>query len=261
VEKTSEVTFQDMLAVMGPSRSTLDLSPNEFQAILMRIHEQYGIGFEQVQSAYSKLWLSLRLIGGHYRSQTAKVDRKTFIRKLQQLSASSRKTAQLLNEFAGGKKIWEDFVSVHEVRSYPELFLESVPMSREFRDRSFFEVDKNLQGALDQLEKIRRYCDAIWPSIEGLPAKKGQRGLGWYDELVETMVQVATLLGVGTSTDARGSPVAGATPFIALVREVEKLFPAEARSKTASTCARRIERSRKRLRAAQQTRVFEISES
>ena len=138
MEKTSEVTFQDMLAVMGPSRSTLDLSPNEFQAILMRIHEQYGIGFEQVQSAYSKLWLSLRLIGGHYRSQTAKVDRKTFIRKLQQLSASSRKTAQLLNEFAGGKKIWEDFVSVHDVRSYPELFLESCSNEPRIQGHIFF---------------------------------------------------------------------------------------------------------------------------
>jgi hypothetical protein len=49
------------------------------------------------------------------------------------------------------------------------------------------------------------YFEAVLVGIEHIPAKRGQRGLRWYDHIVESLIEVAGVLGISVSTDARSS--------------------------------------------------------
>jgi hypothetical protein len=109
-----------------------------------------------------------------------------------------------------------------------------------------------LESTIAYLKTVIEYCEAVLPGLDWVPSKKGRRGLGWYDHFIEVILQVAAHLGINPSTDARSVRVADVTPFTVLVFEVEKIFPKKGHSKTAVACARRIERSLKRLREARQ---------
>ena len=242
------ITFQDLLSVMGAHRSRLTITPEEFSAILCDLHARFGTDFQNAQHAYTKLRLHLRGIGGDYRSETAKIDKKSFVRKLQQALAASRKTNNLLREFSGGIGHWENPPLLTQPLSYGEIFIQAVPQSCQFgQDLQMHDVEEELQATIDQLELICAYFEAVLVGFEHIPAKRGQRGLRWYDHFVESLIEVAGVLGILVSTDARGL-VQDGTVFTAFVFALEKLLPPRARSPSAAACAKRIERSLLSLR-------------
>ena len=71
--------------------------------------------------------------------------------------------------------------------------------------------------------------------LSDLPAKRGQPALGWYDELVSLMAQVAELLGIKVSTAGDRAEDPYATPLLLTSQEaaaelkVSESFLAKAR--------------------------------
>ena len=106
----------------------------------------------------------------------------------------------------------------------------------------------NSRTQLITLEQIAVYAEKLLISLEEVPSKQGQRGLGWYDHFVEAMQESATLLGMSISTRESGSKDQGETAFTAFVLEFEALLPEAARSPSPAACAQRINRSLTRLR-------------
>jgi len=242
------ITFQDVLSVMGAHRSRLTITSEGFSAILRNLHDRFGTDFQNAWDAYRKLRLHLPGIGGHYRSETTKIDKKSFVRKLQQALAAARKTIISLREFSGGIGHWENPPLLTQPLSYGEIFIEAVPQSDQFgQDLQMHDVEAELQATIDQLELISEYFEAVLIGFEHIPAKRGQRGLRWYDHFVESVIEVAGVLGVSVSTDARGL-AQEVTVFTAFVFALETLLPTSARSPSAAACAKRIERSLLSLR-------------
>jgi hypothetical protein len=234
---------------MGPVFTNTSVDPKFFGAALSRLHDKFGIEFDDIDKAY---WLTDRAArgwGGSYRAHAASMSRRSFVQNLTQLQENARRTLRSLEPFRGSVTVWtnRETLAVTDPVTHGERFLEFVSMTSQFLDQQFHETNHDVEALADSLEKIINYCEAILPGMEGLRAKRGQRGLGWYDDYVEVMIKVAGYLGIAPTTDARGSKVADVTPFTMLVYEIEKIFPSKGHSKTPVACARRIERSLKNL--------------
>jgi len=85
-----QITFQEVLALMGPVSTNLKVEPEFFNGVLKRLHRRFGLKFDNVQSAFEVLRDYMPSIGGYYRREKASIDRKTFFRKLSRLSQSTR---------------------------------------------------------------------------------------------------------------------------------------------------------------------------
>ena len=107
---------------------------------------------------------------------------------------------------------------------------------------------EQLETILKMIEGLENYCERAMVLLSELPAKSGRPALEWYDGLVRLMMRVAELIGIKVSTAGDRSDDPSATPFTVLVFEAERVLPEEAWSKTLAACARRIDRSLKRLK-------------
>jgi hypothetical protein len=241
--------FQEILALMGPTITNLRVEPEFFNSALERLSNRFKLKFRNVQKAYDTLDRTMPSIGGYYRRETAGINRKELIRKLSRLFQSTRGTIQAIQVFTGGSAIWKDkhTTFADDPVTYSHFFIDAVPLVHDPNVQPY-EVDFELQDAIDRLEQIAVYAEKLLISLEEVPSKQGQRGLGWYDHFLEAMQKAATLLGISISTRESGSKDEGETAFTAFVLEFEALLPEAARSPSAIACAKRINRSLSRLR-------------
>ena len=96
--------------------------------------------------------------------------------------------------------------------------------------------------AVNELERALSRVPAAFSGRQK-PAK-GPAPRAWYSGFVRDLAEIAD--GLGIERDDRGGDRADdphATPFTRFVFAVEKLLPREARSKTLSACAKRIDRA------------------
>ena len=91
---------------------------------------------------------------------------------------------------------------------------------------------EQLETSLKVFEGLEETCERALVLLSELPAKRGQPALGWYDELVSLMAQVAGLLGLKVSTAGDRAEDPYATPFTVLVFKAEQVLPEEATSES-----------------------------
>jgi hypothetical protein len=252
-DKYERATFQEIVALMGPVITNLSVEPEFFNSALDRLHERFKLKFKNVQKAYTTLDRAMPGIGCYYRRETAGINRKELIRKLSRLFQSTRGTIQAIQVFTGGSTIWKDKRTTFADApvTYSHFFIDSVPLVHDPYMQPY-EVDFELQDVISRLEQISVYAEKLLISLQEVPSKQGQRGLGWYDHFVELMQEAATLLGMSISTRESGSKDQEETAFTAFVLEFESLLPEAARSPSPAACAQRINRSLARLRKSKQ---------
>lgn len=209
------------------------VEPDEFAAIIQEVNDRFGLSIEPREEAFKLFQDRIRVVAGRFWDETRAVQRKEVLQRLEKLADHvSAVTAQLspLNE---GLHMAEDTEVVG-------LLIRAVDLSysdQHPRPREQLEIIQTV------LERLERYCTQALLLMTHLPAKKGQRGLRWYDEYTLLMTQVADLLGVKVSTAGDRGEAAYATPFTVLAFTAEGVLPEEAQSNTLAACAKRIERS------------------
>jgi hypothetical protein len=216
-------------------------SRERFDQLIGEINDRFGLRLTPREDVYALLADRLRFVAGRYEQETQAVQRKSVLDRLTRLHTDAQSVAEQLEPVREG---------LHEVTSTEvvNLLVRTIDLVHQ---GELDQPRQQLETILDAVEHLEGYCEQALAVLNEIPAKKGQRGLGWYDMLVELMTEVAGRLGlkVTTAGDRRGDDPY-ATPFTVLVYGVEDALPEPARSNLLSTCAKRIEDSRKRSKAA-----------
>jgi hypothetical protein len=235
-------TFNDFVR-SGTSVAAAPVDREEFIRLVDALNGQFGLTIEPRDEAFELLQDQIRVVAGRYWIETEAVDRKTIVDRVTKLAISVRHVQRQLAPVRGG---------LHESADLEVVQLLSQVVDMAHRGQLARPMEQ-IATFLDVVDRFDRYCDQALAVLGQLPAKKGQRGLRWYDELVRLMVDVAGLLGMKVSTagDRRGdhkeSPYL--TPFTALVSWAEMALPPGAQSETFAACAKRIERSLKQRKS------------
>ncbi len=227
-------TFQD-LATRGSTIATAPFERERFDPIIREINDRFGLSLEPREEVYALLADRLRLVAGRYWQETQAIDRKSVLDQLEKLTKSVKSVADQLRPMRGG---------LHEGTEVVSFLVQTI----DFAHRGGLDKPaKQLETILTVVESLEAYCERGLAVLSHVPGKKGQRGLAWYVPFVELMTEAAGQLGIKVTTAGdRRADDPYATPFTVFVYHVEDALPEKARSNLLSTCAKRIEDSRKR---------------
>jgi hypothetical protein len=226
---------------MVTSRSVIASAPvdeEEFANILGAVNTQHGLELVASKEAYELFRDHIRVVAGRFWDEHEAIDRKTVLDRLHKFTGHVQSVKAQLYPLREG---------LHETADTEVVNLLIQAVSRAYggqhpRPREQLEI------SLKVIEGLEDTCARALVLLSELPAKRGQPSFGWYDELVSLMVHIAQLMGIKVSTGGDRSEDPYATPFTVLVFEAERVLPEEAWSSTLAACARRIDRSLKRLK-------------
>ncbi len=232
-------TFRDMVT----SRSVIASAPvdeEEFTNIIKTVNTQLGLDLVASKEAYELFRDRIRVVAGRFWDEREAVDRKTILERLQKLTGYVQSIKAQLYPLGEGLHEPADTEVV-------SLLIQAVSLAhagRHPRPREQLEI------SLKVIEGLEDTCARALVLLSELPAKRGQPSFGWYDELVSLMIHIAQLIGIKVSTGGDRSEDPYATPFTVFVFGAERVLPEEAWSPTLAACARRIDRSFKRLKCS-----------
>ena len=230
-------TFREMVT----SRTVIASAPVEeaqFKGMIERVNAQFGLELTPSAEAFELFRDKIRFVAGRFWDERDAVERKAVLKRLTTLTEHVKATTiQLLPVRAGLHETVDTEVVNLLIRAIDLAHAGQHPRPRE-----------QLEIILKVVEGLENYCERALVLLSDLPAKRGQPALRWHDELVRLMVQVAELIGIKVSTAGDRSEDPYATPFTVLVFEAERVLPEEAWSPTLAACAKRIDRSLKRLK-------------
>jgi hypothetical protein len=229
-------TFNDFVR-SGTAVASAPVDKEEFVRLIEALNAHFGLRIEARDDAFELLQDRIRVVAGRYWAETQAVDRKTIVTRVTKLALAVRQVKERLAPVRGG---------LHETADLEVVQLLSQVIDMAHQGKLARPMEQ-VTTFLDVVERLDRYCDQALAFLVQRPAKKGQRGLLWYDELVRLMVEIAVRLGVKVSTagDRSSDHDEGPylTPFTALVSWAETLLPTGAQSETLAACAKRIERN------------------
>jgi hypothetical protein len=230
-------TFRDMVT----SRSVIASAPvdqEEFTNIIKALNTQVGLDLIANKEAYELFRDRIRVVAGRFWDEREAVDRKTVFDRLHKFTGHVQSIKAHLYPLREGLHETADTEVVN-------LLIQAVSLAyagQHPRPREQLEI------SLKVIEGLEDTCARALVLLSELPAKRGQPSFGWYDELVSLMVHIAQLIGIKVSTAGDRSEDPYVTPFTVLMFEAERVLPEEAWSPTLAACARRIDRSLKRLK-------------
>jgi hypothetical protein len=230
-------TFRDFVTSRGVIAST-PVDEELFLSIIRNVNEEFGLELVSSKEAFELFKDRICVVAGRFWHEREAVERKTVLDRLSKLAANVQAIKAQLSPLREGLHETADTEVVSLlIRAIDVAHAGKHPKPRE-----------QLEVTLKVIEGLDDTCERALVLLSDLPAKRGQPALAWYDELVSLMVQVAGLLGVQVSTAGDRGEDPYATPFTLLVFEAERVLPEEAWSPTLPACARRIDRSLKRLK-------------
>ena len=230
-------TFRDLVT----SRAVIASAPvdeEQFRSIIDNVNEEFGLELDASKEALELFQDRIRVVAGRFWDESQAVDRKTVLDRLTKLTERVKFVRAKLSPLRAGLQEQADVEVV-------SLLIRAVDLGhggQHPRPR------EQLETSLKVIEALEETCERALVLLSDLPARRGQPALGWYDQLVSLIAQVAELLGIKVSTAGDRSEDPYATPFTVLVFEAERVLPEEAWSPSQAACAKRIETSLKRLK-------------
>ncbi len=201
--------------------------------MIHEVNDWFGLSIEPREDAFKLFQDRIRVVAGRFWDEAQAVQRKEVLQRLENLTDHVSAATAQLSPLKEGLHTAEDTEVVG-------LLIRAIDLSHSGqhpRPREQLEIIHKI------LERFEHYCAQTLLLLTHLPAKKGQRGLRWYDEYTQLMTQVADLLGIKISTAGDRGEVPYATPFTVLAFTAERVLPEEAQSNTLAACAKRIDRS------------------
>jgi hypothetical protein len=234
----AKLTFRDLVT----SRAVIASAPvdeEQFRSILANVNAEFGMEIRTSKETFELFQDQIRVVAGRFWDESQAIDRKTVLDRLTNLTQHVKFVKSKLFPLRPGLQDQADT----EVIS---LLIRAVDLGH---GGTHPEPREQLEISLKVIEGLEETCERALVLLSHLPAKRGQPALGWYDELVSLMSRMAELLGIKISTAGDRTDDPYATPFTVLVFGAEQVLPEEARSESLAGCARRIDRSLKRLRS------------
>jgi hypothetical protein len=230
-------SFNDLVS-SGTSIATACVEWEDYLAIVQSVNERFGLTLTPQQDAFELFQDRIRFVAGSFWDGYEPVRRERVLKRLRELTGHVHGAAAGLTALRAGLQHQED---VEVVR----LLVHAINLAHAGQHPRPREA---LETSLKALEGLEAYCVRALLLLEQLPAKRGQPRHSWYDEHVRLMVQVAERLGVLVTTAGDRTDDPYATPFTVLTFQAERVLPEEAWSATLAACAKRIDRSLKRLK-------------
>jgi hypothetical protein len=230
-------TFRDVVT----SRAVIASAPvdeEQFRSIINIVNEEFASELEASKEAFEIFQDRIRVVAGRFWDESQAVDRKTVLDRLTKLTDRLKFVKAKLAPLQAGL---QDQVDTEVV----SLLIHAVNVGHGGRHPH---PREQLVTSLKVIEGLEETCERALVLLADLPAKRGQPALGWYDEFVSVMTQVAELLGMKVTTAGNRDEDAHSTPFTTLVFEAEQVLPEDAWSTNLANCAKRIETSLKRLK-------------
>jgi hypothetical protein len=232
-------TFREMVT-SGSVIASAPVEEAQFQRIITNINKQFRLNLVASKEAFELFHDRIRIVSGHFWLELEPVNRKTVLERLNRLTKNIRSVKAQLSPLRGGFQ--ESAEADAEVVSLLVRAVDRAHAGQHPRPR------EQLKISLKVIDVLEDTCERALVLLSELPGRRGQPRLGWYDELVSLMRRVAELIGIKVSTAGDRSEDPYATPFTVLVFEAERVLQEEAWSPNLAACAKRIDRSLKRLK-------------
>ena len=231
-------SFNDLVS-SGTSIAAAPVEWEDFAAIVQAANERFGLTLAPQPDAFELFQDRIRFVAGRFWEEYEPVRRQAVLERLQRLADHVSGAAAQLTALREGVQLQEDTEVVH-------LLAHAVNVAHGGQHPRPREP---LETSLKVLEGLEEYCARALLLLEALPAKRGQPRHSWYDEHVRLMTQVAERLGIVVKTSGDRTDDPHATPFTVLTLQAERVLPEEAWSPTIAACAKRVDRSLKRLKS------------
>lgn len=232
-------TFREMVTSGGVIASA-PVEEAQFRRIITNINKHFGLNLVASEEAFELFRDRIRIVSGHFWHELEPVNRKSVLDRLHRLTKNTRSVKAQLSPLRDG--IQESAEADTEVVNLLVHAVRLAHAGQHPRPREQLEI------SLKVIDVLEDTCERALVLLSELPARRGQPRLAWYDELVSLMLRVADLIGIKVSTAGDRSEDPYATPFTVLVFEAERVLQEEAWSPNLAACARRIDRSLKRLK-------------
>jgi hypothetical protein len=232
-------TFRERVT-SGSVIASAPVEEAQFQRIITNINKQFRLNLVASKETYEPFHDRIRIVSGHFWLELEPVNRKTVLERLNRLTKNIRSVKAQLSPLRGGFQEWAEADT--EVVNLLVHAVDLAHAGQHPRPR------EQLQISLKVIDGLEDTCERALVLLSELPARRGQPRLGWYDELVSLMLRVADFIGIKVSTAGDRSEDPYATPFTVLVFEAERVLQEEAWSPNLAACAKRIDRSLKRLK-------------
>jgi hypothetical protein len=246
---TAGATFEQVMSA-GTAYGSVGLSPEELpqatsgirvtledvERVITDINTRFGLSLAAGPAILDRLRARLPLIAGQvWLSQCVPSRADTEMRLERIRNAAQTAVADL----QGAKQ------GVHEAADSDFASFLIRVVSAAHPEATASEAFAIAEGLVTALESLEFYCDLGLQVLQHLPARKGRPKLGWFDQYLELMTEIAGHLGIEVRTMGKLESDPQATPFTVLVYGFETLLAQEVRSDTLGTCAQRIQRSRR----------------
>lgn len=234
-------TFQD-LAMEGTSIAAAPVERADLEKVVGEVETSFGRKLNLTDEAYASFTDRIRFAAGSYWDHTEVVDRRSVSERLNALAGAVTVVQQRLTAGRTGLAEEADLQVANLLRR----------AIRAAHPDGLVDPNQELGLTLHVIDSLNVYCDQARKILAHAPAKKGQRGLGWYPDYLVVTIRLAEHLGIAITTagDRTGeddeSPYR--TPFTLLVYRCEAFLPKGAQSTTLATCAWRIDQALKILR-------------
>jgi hypothetical protein len=232
VPPSSKRDFHEF-ATQGTSVATARLERAQFDTIIDQLNDEFGLDLAPSDDFFERLLTGLRYAAGRYWHETQTVERVEIASRLRTIKGAAEKIAVILHAIEPGIVDQHDFAVV-------TLLKEVLTDHAATDEQAHALVESMLELMLD----LHLCCCKAEAKLKAMRSKKGQRGLGWYDQFTEVVFEAAQVLKIPVKTGGdRASDEPDKTAFTAFAFALEKSLPQDAQADSLSTSAKRLRRS------------------
>lgn len=240
VTKVRRGTFQELMRSGSSIAATIEIEREDFDGLIQQINARFGTQLICSDRCWGRFKDRIRFVAGRFQDHAEAVDRRSVEDRLKKLTGNVQTIIASLSPVRSG---------IHDGRDCELIsYLEQVIAFGHECDVAAARL--HIETLLKVAEGLEVHCERGLVLLSQIPSKKGQRGNSWYDDFVELMSELAGELGMKVSTAGDRSEDPSATPFTMMVFALEKVLPEGAQSNTLAACAKRIQRSLRKVRLA-----------
>jgi hypothetical protein len=224
-----------VFATQGSSIAHAKFELSDLQAVVAKLNKRFDLRLSLPPGLYDQLLWGLRRAAGRYGNETDTIERIVVAKRLSKIRTSAEVIGVTLQTIEAG------FADPHDTAA---LSLLRDALHKQYPALSHDAIGSRLELMLEVVRTLKACAGEGEAALRAMSSKKGQRGLGWYDQFADVIVQTAKTLDIPIRTGGdRGSEEPSATPFTLLAFSLERALPEEARSGSLGACAKRLQRS------------------
>jgi hypothetical protein len=231
---------KDHMARFASSGSAI-ASPLRDEAELRRVLAELGVSDTFDNGAIHEIYLSLSVIIGEWLSDQERVEVDPVAKTLLRMAKNLSEVSQLMCGFETGFQNSFETAVASQLARY--LALEPTVAG------SSGKAQELMSSFRREAAQVGHVCMVGYVDLSQKVGQQGRLALAWYDDFTALLLEVAAKAGVEPKNSKNRSTGIRGGWLIDAAMALETFFYREMRSPSAEACGKRLERSRKRLKA------------